>query len=861
MDANGSRFFSVSERAQYQLPPGVEYVAVAGCLRLASQPAGTPTLGTEGWMLEYTSVCSDGMGSHAYSYYGAGGSTSFSGVMATSSGQPPVPLLELAASEGPAPHNGRYIHDLAVSCDGVLYIAERDTRCIVLHDLRGRFPRVWLPLGESVPYRLAADPRGGVWALGSASMAGAQPGVWLYRVTGLPRPPSAPYNADVLRPVEESPEPLRCTLVARLPSPLHEQLTAIDLACSAGGRLVVLAHDPSNRCCLLQLSPDRTWLAPMLLRTEPAHYVQFLSVAWIDEERVALQCKSHGEVISYVVPAGDAGLKPQPPLPAAGDYFPMPAPSRGRFVRTPGGSPQYWSADGSLTTSKGPSIHPLVRIPFPSYLAHAVVPVVRPLDSGASLSTWHRLYLEASVPAGCGLVMFLAATDTDDVPSDDDYHPHCVGSVPDSAVPGERSLYPHAVRQDRPSELPFHPGVIPRDRATAAAETGLFAVLIQRARCPVRALRGRYLWIRIALFGSGCNTPELYALRAYAPRFSYRDRYLPELYWETQEAARACAAPLPEAMGSGPVTSTPADFLERFLCLFESILTPLEDQVAHAHLLATPARVPAEGLTWLASFIGFSLDRGLPIGDGTRRRLLARAPDLYRLHGTLAGLQLALDVVTDGAVTRGDILVVEHFRIRRTFATILGIPLKQDDELTQQSLQNANSVVGDTLFLGDSQSTSREELCALFRLDPSSAADPYSDPDSALRAVRAFYSRHAHRVTILVSTQVDRELRSILGNLIARLIPAAVEPNVVTTTQRFLVGVAALLGVDTVPGGDTATQPLRLNATYLGQQKTLQGGARLDPRLVRVGMADTETTATAAIRTERSPTTLNGAGS
>ena len=35
----------------------------------------------------------------------------------------------------------------------------------------------------------------------------------------------------------------------------------------------------------------------------------------------------------------------------------------------------------------------------------------RPLDSGQAGTAWHRLYLEADIPLGCGVRVLLAASD------------------------------------------------------------------------------------------------------------------------------------------------------------------------------------------------------------------------------------------------------------------------------------------------------------------------------------------------------------------------------------------------------------------------------------------------------------------
>jgi len=277
--------------------------------------------------------------------------------------------------------------------------------------------------------------------------------------------------------------------------------------------------------------------------------------------------------------------------------------------------------------------------------------------------------------------------------------------------------------------------------------------------------------------------------------------------------------------------TTRADFLERFLANTEGVLTVLEDRIASAFVLTDPRTTPSASLEWLAAWIGVVLDPAL--SAARQRQLLRAAPYLYRRRGTLAGLRAALDLVTGGdvhedgrigggGVSGGEIVVVENWRLRRTFATILGADLAdEDDPLLGGLAVSGNSYVGDTLFLGEER---RKEFLALFSDDvPRDAAEE--------AAVAAFFEALAWRVTILVHDDVEPHDLGLIRRVAVQEAPAHVETRVVPAPAPLLVGIASLVGVDTYLRAPVPRQPVRTNRSRLGRGDVLLGTDTLDPRL------------------------------
>jgi phage tail-like protein len=354
-------------------------------------------------------------------------------------------------------------------------------------------------------------------------------------------------------------------------------------------------------------------------------------------DRLYFVAENGNQSFAFNVAEDDGALELRP----LADYLPM------RFF----GGRALVGAGDEVFYDYGESFVPLVEQRRPRYEAESVL--YTPLDEsgetpapGTDLSlppfhafdgrepdcVWHRLMLDACIP------------------------PETEVSVASRAANDERELAlaewrpePRLYQRASGSELPFVSG----------ERYGTWELLLQNAR-------GRFLQLRLELRGNGRTTPRLRALRAYYPRFSYLDRYLPAVYREEQQSA---------------------SFLDRFLANFEGFYTTIEDRIAAAQMLFDVRSAPPDALAWLTGWFGTALD---PAWDGRRTRLFIKnAMRLFQMRGTIRGLQTALRLSLEECVDEslfdeskraapssraGGIRIVEKFRTRRTPAVVLGDP-------------------------------------------------------------------------------------------------------------------------------------------------------------------------------------------
>jgi len=244
---------------------------------------------------------------------------------------------------------------------------------------------------------------------------------------------------------------------------------------------------------------------------------------------------------------------------------------------------------------------PLTAQRRPRYVDRGQIRSVVPFDSEITACTWHRVFLDACLPPETNVRVESRASDHLD-------------RLPDQPWEPEPDVY----RRDVGAEIPYYDPFPNSD--SEREDRGTWELLLQNAE-------GRYLQLRLTLTGNERVAPRLYALRVYAPRFSYLEEYMPEVYQENEASA---------------------DFVERFLANAEGMLTDIEGRIAAVQALFDVRTVPDEYLDWLGNWFGTSFDPAL---DPRRKRLFLRhAVELFNQRGTLAGLARMLALVHDPCV-------------------------------------------------------------------------------------------------------------------------------------------------------------------------------------------------------------------
>lgn len=487
--------------------------------------------------------------------------------------------------------------------------------------------RLWAANPAPVVQDMAPRQGGGVWVLDRAAQR-----LWALdrglAVVGAG--PDGPEEPELFQSPGDAPRTIRS---AAQPTGRDLMLVAADIdpiaiAPLSQGDLLILDRSPRDGARVFRLPADGLSATPALDLNVP---VQDLVVATgavrggARETRLFLAGGVGNQSRAWLL-AEDGALD------GTAELFPMRR-FGGRALISVQGAAHYDSGVAE------PRWTPLVEKPRVRYAetAQFLTPV---MDGETPQCVWDRLRLDAVIPAGTQVEIWARVSD---------HSADADGLLGAPWIPQPRP-YLAGDGGDLPwaSALALPPGD-PRNGA------GNWHLLFQEAR-------GRYLQLRVRLSGDGAASPRLRALRAWFPRFSYVERFLPAVYREE-----------------------PGSFLERFLANMEGVNSAIEDRIATAQALLDPRTTPTDALAWLADWFDVALD---PSWDERRRRLfIARAADFFRWRGTRHGLELALALAFEPCIDehRFDdpdpdcvcprpIRIVERYLSRRIGALAAGDP-------------------------------------------------------------------------------------------------------------------------------------------------------------------------------------------
>ena len=676
-------------------------------------------------------------------------------------------LLELAPVEAPA---GTRFTALAM----------RDRRiALSFSDDAADHGLAVVELGSKRHYRLALDgapllvdidPEQRIWIITADDR--------LLRCAGEPLPQPWRPAADAFRPLQDNPHPLSVQQVIPLGGE-GPGAAAVRALCSDAERLYLLDGQaisalslipPFNHWQRFQLDPDLTAAVTDARALGGGRLALWLPLA-LDDSEPLLDCP----IVELDQTQARLVL----------ERWPRRAPRHNAFVANPEALPLYLSALAPEYPDGG--VLALTPLPQARYQPFATAILTGSADSRLSDTLWDRIRLIACIPEGTQLRLHARAFDADEQRAGLDWH--------DQGAP-----VPVAPATDW--ELPL------ADYRAGDKGTGLWELVLRREqdRGAVRELRGRWLQLKVQMTGNGLVTPRLYSIAVRHPRRSWQRLHLPEFMQQGD-------SPVEDARG----LANGADVRERMLAAFAGVLEPLATRIDGAEKLFDPRTAPAALLPTLAASLGEDPPAHWP--EPRRRVWLAMAGELQRWRGTYKGLVLALDIATDGAVSRGQVVPVEDWRLRRPLFTALGIDFAaKRHPLTLGTVQSGNSIVGDTLTLGPDDA--RTLLLALL---------PEADPDAPIPTLlKRFADRHAYRLSLVIHGSAGH-LRGVIEELLATELPAHVSATLIETEAPFVPGLAPLLGIHSFLERFPAWRRMVLDRERIGSAAVLMNEPLLAP--------------------------------
>lgn len=436
------------------------------------------------------------------------------------------------------------------------------------------------------------------------------------------------------------------------------------------------------------------------------------------------------------------------------------------IVRRPDGRIGFWTRTNTFQFA----------IPARPHFVHDGRVTTYRLDSETYQTVWGRLFVDACLPRGTSIRVRAIASD--EPPEGATLPPDLPSNIDPRTRIGRRDLSPllplaldagpidgTLFERPRGRELPWsfqEPG----DR-------------FETYESPIRATRGRFLWVTLELRGTSRQSPRIRALRLEHPAHDYLQR-------------------LPKTFSRD---TTAESFLRRFLSPIEGVLGELESRAIARMVLIDSRSAPQDVLPWLGSFVGLMLDERLD--PERKRRLVGEAVPLLRMRGTVRGLARFIELAIG---IRPHIL--EHFTLRGFGGPVLGYT--GADAPTR-------SVLGSGFRIGGA-------------LDAPDDRPLAGEPIDVIR-------RRAHRFTVILPGSPSPDERGILDHILQMHRPAHTIGSFCTAEAGMRAGVGLHLGLTSIVGDTGRFVPARLGDFALGRGTTLgQAVAGVAPGASRLGL-------------------------
>lgn len=369
--------------------------------------------------------------------------------------------------------------------------------------------------------------------------------------------------------------------------------------------------------------------------------------------------------------------------------------------------------------------------------------ISEPLDSEIQACVWHRTVFDVEVPAGAKVVVSTATSQTPcDVDELEDLWTPAfdIAGEPVAATNG-LSEVTDASEVPESSEAPDAPG--------SPHQEGL-----------VQSRGGRFLRLRLELYGDGDTTPAVRSVRIHFPRETWLP-YLPAVFSDN-EARRW--------------------FLDRFLSIFHTPWSEIGCQIDTFYRYLDPRTVPpGPFLHYLAGWLGQPLEGTW--GPRENRRLLTVTPRLLPIRGTEAALR---------ELVRVYLANLSGLKPRE----VRPFPVIREGYQERRELVLSNPAAD---RLGASRLTrtaeGRIQLDAGTRLGQArivSTGDPRSD----------VFAAYAYRFTVIAPAAWIRtaEDERLVRRAVEEEKPAPTDYRLCLVAPRLRVGVQSTVGVDTVVG-------------------------------------------------------------